>query len=154
MREIAARQAGLSYLSADGGVEGVSDGLTVALGVGVVFGFDHYAGDGGCRSIEGRPGGCLRVRIESQREHGRLPTINSGGRVSSPDSPDKSPILGLTCKLLKSKCWRHCIECQLRIGPFNKVYLYIGFNEGPLHLIYSLNGTRDGLENHVDVRVA
>src|SRR5437016_10203857 len=85
---------------------------------------------------------------------GGSPTINSGGRVSSPDSPDKSPILGLTCKLLKSKCWRHCIECQLRIGPFNKVYLYIGFNEGSLHLIYSLNGTRDGLENHVDVRVA
>jgi len=31
----------LSYLSADGGVEGVSDGLTVALGVGVAFDFDH-----------------------------------------------------------------------------------------------------------------
>jgi hypothetical protein len=40
----------LSYLSADGGVEGVSERLTVALGVGIVFGFDHYADDGRCRS--------------------------------------------------------------------------------------------------------
>ena len=40
------------------------------------------------------------------------------------------------------------------IGAFRKVYLYIGSNEGPLHVIYSLNETRKGLENHVDVRVA